>query len=61
MKLLENLSWGIAGRSKEKLQSVLKEIGEKAKKDLSATPIIIADVTDEESLKRMAEKAKVRR
>lgn len=59
VKILENLTWGIAGRNKEKLESVLKEVGEKVKKNLSATPIIIADVSDEESLKGMAAKAKV--
>lgn len=60
VKLLENLSWGIAGRNKEKLESVLKEMGEKAKTDLSSIPIIIADVSDENSLKTLAESAKVR-
>lgn len=59
VKILENLTWGIAGRNKEKLEAVLKEMGEKAKKDLSNIPIIIADVTNEESLKGMAERAKI--
>lgn len=57
--MLENLSWGIAGRSKERLEGVLKEMGKKANKDLSHIPIIIADVKDEKSLTQMAEKAKV--
>lgn len=59
VKLLDGLSWGIAGRNKEKLESTLKEIGKKADKDLSRTPIIIADVNDEDSLNRMSERAKV--
>lgn len=59
IKLLNGLTWGVAGRSEEKLKATLKEIGDKAEKDLSATPIIIADVYDEESLKKMAERAKV--
>lgn len=59
VKLLENLSWGVAGRDEEKLKRTLKEIGDKADKDLSAIPIIIADVQDENSLQKMAERAKV--
>lgn len=59
VKLLENLSWGVAGRNEEKLKQVLKEMGNKAGKDLSSIPIIIADVKDENSLQKMAERAKV--
>lgn len=57
--MLENLSWGVAGRNEEKLKQVLKEMGDKAGKDLSSIPIIIADVKDENSLVKMAERAKV--
>lgn len=60
VKLLDGLKWGVAGRNEEKLQTILKEMGDKANKDLSATPIIIADVNDESSLAKMAETAKVR-
>lgn len=49
----------MAGRNEEKLKKTLQEIGEKSGKDLSNTPIIIADVNDEGSLKSMAERAKV--
>lgn len=59
IKLLSDLKWGIAGRSQQKLESVLKEIGKKAETDLSATPIIVADVCDELSLEKMARQAKV--
>ncbi|XP_031631125.1 saccharopine dehydrogenase-like oxidoreductase [Contarinia nasturtii] len=59
VKLLENLSWGVAGRDEEKLKRTLKEIGDKCGKDLSAIPIIIADVRDENSLQKMAERAKI--
>lgn len=59
VKLLEHLSWGVAGRSEAKLKQVLKEMGDKAAKDLSSIPIIIADVNDENSLQKMAERAKV--
>lgn len=57
--LLDGFSWGVAGRSEEKLAAVLKEMGKKADKDLSQTPIIICDVNDEASLQKMAEGAKV--
>lgn len=59
VKLLESLSWGVAGRDEEKLRRTLKEIGDKAGKDLSDIPIIVADVRDEHSLQQMAERAKV--
>lgn len=59
VKVLKDLSWGVAGRNKEKLENVLKEAGEKTKTDLSTTPINIADINDENSLKAMAERCKV--
>ncbi|XP_055622742.1 saccharopine dehydrogenase-like oxidoreductase [Toxorhynchites rutilus septentrionalis] len=59
IKLLEGLKWGIAGRSKDKLTKVLTEVEKKADKDLSETPIIVADVKDPESLKKMAEQCKI--
>ena len=59
VKILAGLKWGVAGRSKEKLESVLAEMGKKAKQDLSKTPIIIADIKDQKSLVEMAKQAKV--
>lgn len=56
---MENLTWGVAGRDENKLKRTLKEIGDKAGHDLSTIPIIIADVRDENSLQKMAERAKV--
>lgn len=60
VEILKRFSWGIAGRNESNLKAILQEIGEKASKDLSHTPIVIADVNDENSLLRMAERAKVR-
>lgn len=60
VKILANLRWGVAGRNQEKIKEMLKEIGIKNGTDLSKTPIIIADITDEESLKKMCERAKVK-
>jgi short subunit dehydrogenase-like uncharacterized protein len=48
-----SISWAIAGRSQEKLESVRDEIG--ASNDL---PIIVADSNDLSSLKAMAEQSK---
>lgn len=59
ISVLKDLRWGIAGRNREKLQSVLKEMGTKAKKDLSQTPIIVADVNDEASLLEMAKSCRI--
>lgn len=59
VKVLSKLSWGIAGRSKDKLEAVLKEAGEKNETDLSKVPIILADVNDVDSLDKMANSAKV--
>lgn len=59
VKLLKGLKWGIAGRSKQKLEAVLQEMGKKAGQDLSEIPIIIADVSNQQSLVDMAKKAKV--
>jgi short subunit dehydrogenase-like uncharacterized protein len=53
------LSWGVAGRSAKKLESILEAMGKKANKDLSKIPIIIADVNDEKSLLEMAKRAKI--
>uniref|UniRef100_A0A336M6G8 CSON012812 protein n=1 Tax=Culicoides sonorensis TaxID=179676 RepID=A0A336M6G8_CULSO len=57
--LLKDYKWGIAGRSKDKLEKVLQEMGTKAEKDLSTIPIILASLDNEESLKEMASKCKV--
>lgn len=57
--MLRNLTWGVAGRNETKLKDTLKEIGAKANDDLTGIPIIIADVNDEGSLQKMAERAKV--
>lgn len=59
IKLLEGLRWGIAGRSRDKVRQVLNAVEKKADKDLSEVPIVIADIKDADSLKRMAERCKV--
>ncbi|XP_058062946.1 saccharopine dehydrogenase-like oxidoreductase [Anopheles bellator] len=59
IKLLANLRWGIAGRSQSKLQEILKEVGDKAKTDLSTVPIVLADVNNQDSLINMARDCRV--
>lgn len=53
------LTWGVSGRSETKLQAILKEMGGKNKVDLSKTPIIVADVSDQESVNKMAASARI--
>ncbi|ETN67050.1 saccharopine dehydrogenase domain-containing protein [Anopheles darlingi] len=59
IKLLGNMRWGIAGRSQNKLEEVLKEVGDKAKTDLSNVPIVLADVNNQDSLINMARDCRV--
>ncbi|EDW84892.1 uncharacterized protein Dwil_GK14366 [Drosophila willistoni] len=59
VSVLNGLRWGVAGRNREKLQQVLKEMGAKAQKDLSQIPIIVADVFDEASLLEMAKRCRI--
>ncbi|XP_012280776.1 saccharopine dehydrogenase-like oxidoreductase [Orussus abietinus] len=51
----KSLSWGIAGRRKEALEAVLKEYAS----DSENIPIILADLKDEDGIKKMVEQAKV--
>ncbi|ERL95526.1 saccharopine dehydrogenase-like oxidoreductase [Dendroctonus ponderosae] len=54
-----NLSWGVAGRSEEKLKNVLKEYGDKLELDFGSIPVVIVDIKDEESLLKMAKAARL--
>ncbi|KAJ1366321.1 Lipid droplet localized protein [Parelaphostrongylus tenuis] len=58
-KHYEGLSFALAGRNESKLQQVLDIVSKKTGKDIKATPIIIADSSDEMSLTEMAKKARV--
>ncbi|XP_070517493.1 saccharopine dehydrogenase-like oxidoreductase isoform X2 [Cardiocondyla obscurior] len=51
----QKIKFGIAGRRKEALDAVVKEFAS----DIENVPIILADVNDEESLKKMTEQTKV--
>uniref|UniRef100_A0A1B6C8Z6 Saccharopine dehydrogenase NADP binding domain-containing protein n=2 Tax=Clastoptera arizonana TaxID=38151 RepID=A0A1B6C8Z6_9HEMI len=55
----ENLTWGVAGRSDVKLKELLKSISDETGKDITKTPVIIADINNEASLTEMASKAKI--
>ncbi|XP_053374163.1 saccharopine dehydrogenase-like oxidoreductase [Mercenaria mercenaria] len=54
-----NLKMAVAGRSMEKLQKVLSESSQRTGLNLEEKPIIICDVTSEESLAEMSKQAKV--
>jgi len=51
----QKMKFGVAGRRKEALEAVVKEFAS----DIEDVPIILADIKDEESLKKMTERAKV--
>jgi len=51
--------WGVAGRSKDKLQTLISQLSKELKKDLSHIELIQADVDNEQSILEMCEKAKV--
>lgn len=53
------LTWGIAGRNREKLQQVLSEAAESNKLDLKDIPVVIADASNPAALKAMAAQSKV--
>uniref|UniRef100_A0A336M6M7 CSON012811 protein n=1 Tax=Culicoides sonorensis TaxID=179676 RepID=A0A336M6M7_CULSO len=57
--ILSDFRWGIAGRDLDKLKHVLSDVSVKVDKDLSKIPIIIADVEDMASLRRMTSDCKV--
>nr|XP_022910544.1 saccharopine dehydrogenase-like oxidoreductase [Onthophagus taurus]XP_022910545.1 saccharopine dehydrogenase-like oxidoreductase [Onthophagus taurus] len=54
-----NLTWGIAGRSKNKLKEVLIEAEQKTGDKLDEIEIIEADINNESSLKSMTSKTKL--
>ncbi|XP_076224527.1 saccharopine dehydrogenase-like oxidoreductase [Nomia melanderi] len=51
----KQIKFGISGRRKQALEGVLKEFAP----DIENVPIIVADLKDEESLKKMTEQAKI--
>ncbi|KAL1380239.1 hypothetical protein pipiens_014357 [Culex pipiens pipiens] len=59
VKILAGLRWGVAGRSRPKLEATLAEIGQKAGQDLSQTPIVLAELDNERSLVQMASECRV--
>lgn len=54
-----NLTWGVAGRSEERLRKVLKDMGEKIEVNLDNIPVVIADVSSQESLVNMAKRTRL--
>lgn len=56
---LQGATFAVAGRSEAKLKKTLKEVSDLTGKDLSKTPIIVADSSNAEQLAAMARQAKV--
>lgn len=52
-------TWGIAGRSEDKLKKVIQGLEKKCEQDLSNVQVIVADIVDEKSLVEMAKQAKL--
>lgn len=57
--LFAGYTWAVAGRSRPKLETTLKEIGTELGVDLSSTQIILADVDDRPSLVELAKQCRV--
>ena len=53
------VNWAMAGRSKEKLESIRAELAEKYGDDLNKTPILIGNLEDQSSLDQIATQTKV--
>lgn len=51
--------WGIAGRNKTKLEAIRRQAAKETGKNLDDVALIVADVSDDESLRQMAKQAKV--
>ncbi|XP_063912283.1 saccharopine dehydrogenase-like oxidoreductase [Zophobas morio] len=52
-------TWGVAGRSEEKLKQILSDCANQIEISLDGIPVIVADLKQEESLKGMARRARV--
>ena len=55
----QDLKWGIAGRSREKLQKSLDSVLSLAGKQSLDIPLIVADVSDEQSILNMCKRARI--
>ncbi|XP_043210522.1 saccharopine dehydrogenase-like oxidoreductase [Amphibalanus amphitrite] len=53
------LSWGIAGRSRAKLEKIRQQAAKETGRSLEHVEILVADVSDQDSLDRMASRSKV--
>uniref|UniRef100_A0A1B6DUC4 Saccharopine dehydrogenase NADP binding domain-containing protein n=1 Tax=Clastoptera arizonana TaxID=38151 RepID=A0A1B6DUC4_9HEMI len=58
-KKIENLTWGVAGRSDSKLQALLKSISNETGESITNIPVLIADINNEASLLEMASRARI--
>ncbi|XP_073952079.1 saccharopine dehydrogenase-like oxidoreductase isoform X2 [Choristoneura fumiferana] len=58
-KKYPGLAWGVAGRSQSKLEELMASLGKKTGANLSGIKMIVADATDEQSIKNMCLQARV--
>ncbi|XP_045460791.1 saccharopine dehydrogenase-like oxidoreductase [Harmonia axyridis] len=56
----KNLTWGVAGRSEYKIKKVLEKLEDETKdQSVAKIPIILADMSDEQSINQMTSRCKV--
>lgn len=55
----DTLSWGVAGRSQDKLEALIKDLTKITDRDLTNVKLIVADIKDDKSLKEMCSQTKV--
>lgn len=56
---IKDIKWSIAGRDKNKLKSVLIDVGKYIDKQLDDIDIIVADVNDDSSMEEMCKNTKI--
>ena len=54
-----SVKWAVAGRSKQKLEALVAELGNQANQRTDELPYIMADATDEESLRELCAQTRV--
>lgn len=55
----QELKWGVAGRSEKKTRDVLDKVSTYVGKNLDGIPVIVADVSDEDSILRMCKQGRI--
>ena len=54
-----DLTWGVAGRSEKKIREVLDEVSKHVGRILDGVQVILADVSDEDSILKMCQRGRI--